>query len=398
MRRALLALCLSLLIAIEFLPISAQPVNESSLTVQTVASKLQIPWEIVFLPDDRIFFTERTGQLRVIESGELQAKPVATIPVAAAGEGGLLGLALDPHFEKNHFLYLYYTYFEFPNLYNRVSRFTEANNALSDEKVLLDKIPANSYHDGGRIRFGTDGTLFITAGEAGRPDSAQDLHYLGGKILRINSDGSIPNDNPFPGSPVYSYGNRNPEGIDWDPITGRLVETEHGPSGEMGLYAHDEVNVIYPGKNYGWPRVVGMANDSRYVDPIIDTGNVTWAPSGASFYTSDKIPSLKGKFLIATLRGQHLEILSLDKDDNVISAQEIFNGKYGRLRDVVPGPDGAIYILTSNMDGRGTPAPDDDRILRVVPEFPTSSSVLFLAAIIGAIAVTSFKFKMNSRF
>lgn len=377
---------IALLAILGSLDAKAQSINESSLQTQVIASNLHVPWEIVFSPDGRAFFTERMGSLRVIENGTLVDQPVSTIPVTEAGEGGLLGLALDPNFEKNHYLYLYYTYSDSTGLHNRVSRFTESNDTISLEKILIDKIPANTYHDGGRIKFGPDGKLYITTGEAGRPESAQDVTYLGGKILRINPDGTIPVDNPFSGSPVYSYGNRNPEGLDWDPRNENLIETEHGPSGENNWYAHDEVNLIIPGKNYGWPYVIGMANDSRFMNPIYQTGNTTWAPSGATFYTSDKIPDLKGKFLIATLRGQHIEVLTLDKDDKVVSTQEIFNGTYGRLRDIVQGPDGSLYILTSNGD--------NDRIIHVVPEFGPVTALVFAIAI-SSIVIFSVK---NGRF
>ncbi|AIF82628.1 glucose/sorbosone dehydrogenase [Candidatus Nitrososphaera evergladensis SR1] len=356
---------------------------ESRLKVETVASNLHIPWSIAFASDGRIFFTERAGNVQVIEAnGTLAKQPVAKIgAVAAIGEGGLLGLALDPDFEKNHFVYLYYTYSTIPffGSANRVSKFTEKDNALVNEQILLDKIPAASNHDGGRIKFGPDGKLYVATGDAANGSSSQDLGSLAGKILRINSDGTIPADNPFSNSPVYSYGHRNPQGFDWDPSTGKLVEAEHGPSGEKGLFAHDEVNVIEPGKNYGWPNVIGKANDTRYVDPVLETGNVTWAPSGASFYHGDKIPEWKNKFLVATLRGQHLEVMQLDTsaENNkeaassssvVISSEAIFQNMYGRLRDVQEGPDGYVYVLTSNTDGRGSPAVDDDKILRISPQ------------------------------
>lgn len=366
----------------------AQPLAESKIKVETVATRLQIPWEIAFAPDGRIFFTERIGNLRVIDNGTLIDERVGKIDVAQAGEGGLLGLALDPDFEKNHYLYLYYTYSDFLNLYNKVSRFTESNNKISEQKILLDKIPAQSIHDGGRIKFGPDGKLYVTTGDAANPSSSQDLKSLSGKILRINSDGTIPKDNPFADSPIYSYGHRNPQGLAWDPMTGRLVETEHGPS------AHDELNLIEPGKNYGWPNVVGKGNDPKYVDPILETGDVTWAPSGASFYDSDKIPEWKGKFFVATLRGAHLEVLQLDNESKVVSNEPIFQDKYGRLRDVAQGPDGYLYILTSNMDGRGIPSPDDDRILRVVPEFGPIASLILVVSI-GSVLILSAKNKLK---
>jgi len=329
--------------------------------IETVAENLEVPWGIAFAPDGRIFVTERVGNLRVIEDGILNPEPVKILAVSGF-EGGLLGIALDPNFEENHHIYLYYTYNDFLSTYNKLSRFTESNNELSDELILLDRIAGGPFHDGGRIKFGPDGLLYITTGEAGIPDRAQDLNSLGGKILRINPDGTIPGDNPFDDSPVYSYGHRNPQGLDWDPVTGKLVISEHGSS------AHDEVNVIEPGKNYGWPEIVGDETDPSYTSPILHTGDETWAPSGASFYNSDNIPQWENKYFIATLRGNHLRMLDLDIESNeVISSEALFRGEFGRLRDASVGPDGNLYILTSNRDGRGSPEPTDDRILRIIP-------------------------------
>ena len=336
-------------------------IDVESYRVETVAENLEVPWSIAFAPDGRIFVTERIGNLRVIENGILNPEPIKILNVGGF-EGGLLGIALDPNFEENHYIYLYYTYNDFLSTYNKLSRFTESNNQLSDEIILLDKISGGPFHDGGRIKFGPDGKLYITTGEAGIPANAQDLNALGGKILRINSDGTIPDDNPFENSPIYSYGHRNPQGLDWDPITGKLVISEHGSS------AHDEVNVIEPGKNYGWPEVVGDETDPNYQSPLLHTGDETWAPSGASFYDSDNIEEWENKFFIATLRGNHLRMLDLDVERNeVLSSIALFQGEFGRLRDASVGPDGNLYILTSNQDGRGSPEPTDDRILRIVP-------------------------------
>lgn len=334
--------------------------------VVTVAEDLEVPWEIEFSPDGRIFFTERSGALRIIEDGVLNPEPVTILDVGTV-EGGLLGLALDPNFEQNNFLYLYYTYFEFPFTYNKVVRYTENNNILSNELILVDKIPGSVVHDGGRIKFGPDEKLYITTGDAGNANSAQDLNSLAGKILRINSDGSVPSDNPFSDSLVFSYGHRNPQGLDWDPITGKLVASEHGPSGERG-FAHDEINVIEPGKNYGWPKVVGGEHDPEFVDPILHTGDDTWAPSGATFYDSDNISEWENRFFVATLRGSHLRMLDLDIENNqIVTSEALFSGTYGRLRDASMGPDGNLYLLTSNRDGRGSPAENDDRILKIIP-------------------------------
>ncbi len=369
----------------EVLGIDAQ--EQDYYKVKVIADNLKVPWQIAFSPDGRIFFTERGGQLRIIDGdGKLLEEPAKILDVGAV-EGGLLGIALDTNFEENHFVYLYYTYSsDFIFTYNRVSKFVEEDNRLTDEQILVDKIPGGPIHDGGRIKFGPDGKLYITTGEAGNPHLAQDLNSLGGKILRINADGTIPQDNPFEGSPIFSYGHRNPQGVDWDPATQKLVITEHGPSGEMG-FAHDEINVIKPGQNYGWPKVIGDETEPGLQSPLIHSGTETWAPSGATFYTSDNIPEWEGKFFFANLRGAHLRVLDLDLENNVdddddmmgkeegeakeqrvVSTQVLFKDQFGRLRDAAIGPDGNLYLLTSNRDGRGSPDQNDDKILKIMPK------------------------------
>ncbi|QLH04314.1 hypothetical protein C5F49_02515 [Nitrosopumilus oxyclinae] len=345
--------------------IDTQEFPESNIKVETIADNLKIPWEIDFATDGRIFFTERVGNLRVIENGVI-SEPIISLKVSGT-EGGLLGLALDPDFEENHYLYLYYSYNDFLDIFNRVVRYTESENTLSDETILLDRIPGSNWHDGGRIKFGPDQKLYITTGDASSYNLAQDLNSLAGKILRINSDGTIPKDNPFTDSAIFSYGHRNPQGIDWHPDSGILVASEHGPSGERGR-AHDEINVIFSGKNYGWPEIIGDETSEGLENPIIHTGDDTWAPSGASFYDSDKISDWYGKYFVATLRGNHLRMLDLDLENNlVVGSEAILAGEYGRLRNANMGPDGHLYILTSNQDGRGDPAYNDDRILRITP-------------------------------
>jgi glucose/arabinose dehydrogenase len=321
--------------------------------VETISENLSIPWSIDFANDGRIFFSERTGTLQVID-GDVQ-KQILDLNVGG-GEGGMLGIALDPDFESNHYIYIYYTYNELLSTKNKLVRYVESNNSLSEDKILLDDIPGASYHDGGRIKFGPDDKLYITTGDAGDPNLSQRLDSVAGKILRINSDGTIPTDNPFPNSLVYSYGHRNPQGIDWDK-SGVLIGTEHGQS------AHDEINLIEPGKNYGWPDVIGDEIKDGMTNPLLHSGDDTWAPSGGSFYYGD-ITQWNGLFFAASLRGEHLLAIEFDSEYNVISYEKLFLGEYGRLRDVVSGPDG-LYVLTSNQDGRGSPTENDDRILRI---------------------------------
>ena len=354
------------IVMLSLVPVAfAQEFPEIGVRVETVAENLTIPWAIDWTPDGKILFTERNGNLRVIEDGTMVEKPLLTLGVGGV-EGGMLGIAVDPNYSENNYIYLYYTYNEFLSTTNKVVRYLISEKTITEDKILIDGIPGGPFHDGGRIQFGPDGKLYITTGEAGNPDLSQDLNSLGGKILRINSDGTIPDDNPWKNSPVYSFGHRNPQGIDWDE-TDNLVATEHGPSGLRGI-AHDEINLIIPGKNYGWPDIIGDETKDDLQNPIMHTGDDTWAPSGAEFYSGDKIPQWTGKYFVATLRGNHLHIVDFDLQNNkIISHEKLFENEFGRLRDVATGPDGFLYILTSNQDGRGSPQNNDDRILRVVP-------------------------------
>ncbi len=346
--------------------IGSESFAQTAVQADTVIGDLAIPWAAEFAPDGRIFLTERPGRIRVIRDGRLDPQPWATIQVAHVGEGGLLGLALAPDFARSGFVDVYHTYQDGGRLWNRVVRLVDRNGRGQMDKVIIDRIPGAVVHDGGRIKFGPDGKLYITTGDAREPSQAQDRSALGGKILRLNPDGSIPNDNPFAGSPVYSLGHRNPQGLAWHPGTHTMYEAEHGPSGDLGLCCRDEVNVIEAGKNYGWPEASGKGGAPRFVDPIADSGtNDTWAPSGILVPSSGP---WRGSLLVAELRGSQLRRLLLAGPGfTQVSSQEVyFRGDFGRLRDIFQGPDGTLYLLTNNTDGRGAPRPHDDQLLKIV--------------------------------
>ena len=341
------------------------PVSRGQAEVEIVAARLEIPWAIAFAPDGRIFVTERAGRIRVIRGGRLEAQPYFVVPeVVHTGEGGLLGLALHPDFVRTRFLYVYHTYQSNGRLQNRIVRVVERDGRPMVDRIILDAIPGGRVHDGGRIKFGPDGKLYIGTGDAGESDLAQNRASLAGKILRVNDDGTVPANNPHPGSPVYSLGHRNVQGLAWHPVTRRLYATEHGPSGGGDRCCRDEVNLIEPGKNYGWPVVTGAPGDPRFVDPLINSGpEETWAPSGATFVSRGL---WQNTLLFAALRGRHLHrVIFNGLGTRVVRDEKLFAERFGRLRDAVEAPDGAVYVLTSNRDGRGMPAPEDDRVIRL---------------------------------
>ena len=324
------------------------------LNTDVIVDGLNNPWEIVFGPDGEIYFTERDGRIwKLSEFGD--AKVIQTFPKSGAVEGGTLGLALHPEFEKNKKIYVYQTNLELEFYQNKIFSFTVEDDMLTDKQIILDGIPGAPWHDGGRIQFGPDEKLYISTGDAISPGLSQDLSSLAGKILRINPDGTIPTDNPFESSPVFSYGHRNPQGLAWS-TNGMFVSSEHGPSGELG-YGHDEVNIILKGKNYGWPNIVGNSSDENFVNPLIHSGQSTWAPSGMVFYDSDKISSFNGKFLIGTLRGEHLMVVEISDDGSLISTEKFFDGDFGRIRTAQIDHDGNLYLLTANGN--------DDKIIRI---------------------------------
>lgn len=339
-------------------------ISSSEPEVEVVARKLNVPWSMTFLNNDEAVFTERNGALNLLSLSSGRVENVAQLDVTAVGEGGLLGVEHLPS-GKNQMLFLYYTYSEQGMIYNKVVR-AKLSGGLDDVVEIISRIPGGRIHNGGRIKIGPDKHLYITTGEAGDTNLSQRTDSLGGKILRITTDGKIPVDNPFQ-NPVYAYGLRNPQGIAWHPENGRLYSTDHGPSGEGLRRAHDEVNLIRPGENYGWPFVIGDEERPGMKKPVYHSGTETWAPSGCCFYSGRRNNDYRNSFFFACLRGSHLHRVVFGPDgESVATAQKLFQDRFGRLRDVVEAPDGALYLLTSNRDGRGTPVAEDDRIIRII--------------------------------
>ncbi|KQR21846.1 glucose dehydrogenase [Microbacterium sp. Leaf151] len=303
-----------------------------------MASGFTTPWSVVFVDDTALVSQRDTGEILEITDGDTRV--VGEVPdLAARGEGGLLGIA-----HADGYLYTYVT---IPGG-NRVMRFplegTPGSFSLGAAQTVLDGIPSANIHNGGRIAFGPDGLLYVTAGDAADPDAAQDPGSLGGKILRVTPEGEVPADNPFPGSPVWSLGHRNPQGIGWD-ADGTMYASEFGQD------TWDELNVIEPGSNYGWPEVEGIGGRAGFVDPVQQ-----WAPADAS---PSGLAVVEGAVVIANLRGERLRIVPTG-DLGVFD--DYFVGEYGRLRDVAAAPDGSLWVVTSNTDRGGG---DSDVILRV---------------------------------
>ena len=342
--------------------------------IEIVATGLEAPGSLAFAPDGRLFLAEGPGRIRVLTSGgpapapvlALQPEPAfALTGASAAGWPTISGLALDPEFARNGYVYLLQTddwYRGAPAA--RLVRYRAGGNALLRTGTLLDGLPPASLHGGGRLRFGPDGLLYVTLGDARDADAAQDLAAYGGKVLRLRADGTTPRDNPF-ASPIYSWGHRDPRAIDWHPLTGTLWVAEPGAA------RGGELNRIEPGGNYGWPiaeDLGGLAPLPGVHQPVLSLSPPI-APTGAAFYTGAAIPGFRDNLFLSVPDGAHLLRVRLDPTDpsRIVGSERLLDGVLGRLSDVVAGPDGALYLATDNRESRGEAAPGDDRIVRLAP-------------------------------
>jgi glucose/arabinose dehydrogenase len=308
-----------------------------------VATGLEVPWGMAFLPDGSALVAERIRSRIVrVRPGAAPVEVALVNGVVPAGEGGLLGIAVSPTCAADNLVYAYFT----ASADNRIVRFRLDSPAT--QQAILTGIPKGDIHDGGRIAFGPDGNLYAGAGDAGQTANAQNRDSLGGKILRIRPDGSVPPGNPF-GNRVYSMGHRNVQGLAWD-SAGRLFATEFGQN------TFDEINAIVAGGNYGWPTVEGRGNDSRFINPLVVWQTAEASPSGAAI-ANDTL-------FAAALRGTRLWLVPLTGDGGVGTPSSQLQGTFGRLRTVTLGPDGALWVTTSNRDGRGNPVATDDRVIR----------------------------------
>lgn len=329
------------------------PTTQQNEAIKILATNLQRPWAIAFA-QDKIFVTEKEGHIRVIESDTLLEEPLATLRVAKVFGGGLLGITTHPDFENNRFLYVYYTYSENDILWNKVLRITESNNKIVDAITIIDRIPGSQFYNGGVIKFGPDGKLYVATGLSSEfSHNAQDMNSLEGKILRLNDDGTIPPDNPFSDSPVFSLGHRDPQGMAWDE-DGNLFVTEFGPT------KNDEINLVEAGQNYGWPEQ--ECGGEEFTGPVM-CYDPSIEPGGIVFYSGDKL-GYKDSLIMATLRGANLYKLDMS-EDGIISQKSILSG-LGRIRDTNQGPDGYLYVITSNTDGKGFPDKTDDKLIRIL--------------------------------
>jgi glucose/arabinose dehydrogenase len=365
----------------------ALPEAKREISLESVARGLNTPWGIAFAPDGRTFVTERPGRIRVIDKNGLRPDPwaeVDVLPMTYETEGGLLGIAVAPDFATSGHVFVVGTFAGGGRITNRVLRFTDRDGKGTDRTTIVEGFPdvlagpkeerAIHTHIGGGLGFGPDGMLYVTYGDATQPEISQDVRSLGGKVLRYNPDGTIPADNPTKSSPVYALGLRNPQGIGWNRETGDMFATDNGPSDLSwekqygGGWFGDELNAIVRGGNYGWPQAVGIGQ-TKYINPIVEW-SPSVAPTGVAVYSGPHTP-WKGNVFVTSLRGQRLWRIAVEKGEDgaakLVSQEGLLEARIGRIRAVAMGPDGHLYIASSNRDARGRPGKEDDQIYKVVP-------------------------------
>lgn len=329
---------------------STNPLPDAQLKTRVVSSALIHPWEMIYGPDQQLWVTERPGRISRVDPQTGKVTLLHTLSdVVSNGEGGLLGMALHPNFSTNPWVYVVYNYNDGGSYKEKVVRFTYANNALSAPQVIFDQIPASNIHNGSRLLITSDQKLMVSTGDASNAANAQNLNSLSGKILRLNLDGSIPADNPNPGSPVWSFGHRNPQGL--IQVGTRIYSSEHGPDND------DELNLILKGRNYGWPNVEGFCNTAAektfcaandVVEPLF-AWTPTIATASISYYNSDYIPQWKNSILLLSLKASKLTQLTLNEaGDQVTGSKDFLTNDFGRLRAICQSPEGKVYLSTSN--------------------------------------------------
>ncbi|MDQ3372763.1 MAG: PQQ-dependent sugar dehydrogenase [Acidobacteriota bacterium] len=361
----------------EIVATESVPNNESNnqtavkFRVETVASGLEVPWAIAFLPDGNVIFTERPGRVRLIEKGKLRNEPIYTVPdVEPSSESGLMDVSVHPNFSENKFLYLAYAY-RGDGKQVKVLRYKLADNKLTEPKTIVENIPAAPNHAGTRARFGPDKKLYITTGDATDWNLAQKTDSLAGKTLRLNDDGTVPPDNPFVNKKnvrpeIWTIGHRNAQGLAWQPGSNLMFQTEHGPSGFEGKGGGgDEVNIVERGKNYGWAEIHHQQTRAGMETPLLEY-TPACAPASGMFYNGNAFSEFKGNFFFGCLRSQRVIRVRLD-GRRVVAQENLLEKTFGRIREIAEAPDGSIWFTTSNRDGRGNAAKDDDRILRLAP-------------------------------
>lgn len=359
--RYIISIILILIIAFGINSCKKDPAANTGVHIDVVAQNLTIPWGMGFLPNGDFIFCERNGNLNTIKQGETAVQTLLRRTIIPQGEGGLLGLAIDPQFSSNNYIYIYET----ANSSNRVVRLRYIGGTVTEDAIIVANIPYATYHDGGGLAFGPDGYLYIGTGDTGNGANSQDLNTLAGKILRVDRDGNAAPGNPF-SSRIWSYGHRNVQGFAWNP-QGEMIATEHGPSGENGWRAHDEINHIIAGRNYGWPLVYGDMQSDTLEEPIYQSGDDTWAPSGIAYIQGSQWGAWQNTFVVGALKGERLIRFGVNANGTANGMMsDTLKGEYRRLRNVTQAPDGSIYFCSSNLTN--SPLSNDDKIYRMYVE------------------------------